>query len=109
MEKQKKKYGKKTSIEEKSSKSPKKEIIAERLRYLVAEIARCHPQRIKSTTKLRDDLGIDSFMGFEILVAIEGVYGLAISEDEASQTATFGDLVEVLIGRLRWLNQAKCR
>lgn len=76
-------------------------ILCEELRGLIAELSRCRPSRIMPTSKLREHLGIDSFTGLEILVALEQRYGLKISEAEANCLTTFQDLVVLLERRLR--------
>lgn len=73
--------------------------ITKELQCLLADIGRCRPAHIKPLSRLREDLGIDSFNVIEILVAIEQRYGLEISEDEASRTTTFKDLVKLITRR----------
>ena len=80
--------------------SQKGQLLATELRKLIAEFSRCRPARIKPSTRLREDLGIDSFTGTEVLVALEQRYGLKISEVEANRVITFQDLVKFIEGRL---------
>ena len=63
------------------------------LKSIVAEFSRCRKERIKTSTRVLDDLGIDSFTALEILVAVENKYSLKISEGEIRRLSTFGDLV----------------
>lgn len=79
----------------------KHESLAEELRRLVAEIGRCRLAHIRPGTKLREDLGIDSFTGTEILVALEQRYGLKITETEANHIVTFQEMVEFIERRLQ--------
>ena len=79
----------------------KSRISAEELRCLIAEISRCRPTRIKPSARLREDLGIDSFTGTEILVALEQRYGFKITEAEVNRVITFQDLVKLIERRQR--------
>lgn len=78
-----------------------KQMLAKELEGLLVEIGKCRPQRIKPSARLREHLGIDSFTGIEILVAIENRYGLKITEAEASRVVTFSNMVELVNRRLR--------
>ncbi|GEM_PF-2355557 len=68
--------------------------IESELKHIIGEFSRCRISRIKATTRVRDDLGIDSFTALEILIAIENKYVLKITENEISKLLTFGDLVD---------------
>lgn len=70
------------------------------LKHIIGEISRCRIGRIKASTNVRDDLGIDSFTALEILVAIEHKYTLKIAEIEISELLTFGNLVDFVYHKL---------
>lgn len=76
------------------------ESLERELRQLLGQLARYRPERIRRMSKLREELGIDSFTGIEILVAIERRYGVQISEAEAAAIRTFGVLVQTLARKL---------
>lgn len=67
--------------------------IAKELQALLVEIGCCRLNQIRMSVNLREDLGIDSFTGLEILVAIEKRYGFRVSEREFNQIVTFEDIV----------------
>ncbi len=70
--------------------------VAKELQHLLADIGRCRLAHVKPSSRLREDLGIDSFTGMEILVAIEQRYSLQIPEAEVSRTVTVKDLVKLI-------------
>lgn len=76
------------------------QVLAKELEGLLVEIGGCRPRHIRPSARLHEDLGIDSFTGIEILVAIENRYGLKITEAEAGRVVTFSDMVELLNRRL---------
>ena len=67
--------------------------IVKELQALLVEIGCCRLNQIRMSVNLREDLGIDSFTGLEILVAIEKRYGFRVSEREFNQIVTFEDIV----------------
>lgn len=81
--------------------SVNKRVVAMELKYLLTNIGRCRLTHIKLLSRLREDLGIDSFNVTEILVAIEQRYGLKIPEDEANGIITFKDLVRLISKKLK--------
>ncbi len=66
------------------------------LRELLAHFGRCKPNRIKASTRLREDLGIDSFTAVEVLVLIEQRFNCRLSETEAEKVIAFRDLVDLV-------------
>lgn len=65
---------------------------SERLRQLVAEIARA-PHHVADEATLGGDLGLDSLARVELLSAIEEELGAFIPDDEVGPTTTVGELV----------------
>lgn len=65
------------------------------IRNLIAEIIEKDPGEITLDAKFSEDLGVDSMMALEILVAIEKKYKLAISEEKLTQLTTLRETLEV--------------
>lgn len=55
---------------------------------------------LAESTKLRDDLGLDSFAAIELVFELEDMVGVRISQDAASSFQTVGDVVSYVIGQL---------
>jgi len=74
--------------------------IAKELQTVLVDIGRCRLKQIRMSVNLREDLGIDSFTGLEILVAIEKRYGFRVSERELNRLVTFEDIVDFVSKKL---------
>ncbi|MEN9581154.1 MAG: hypothetical protein RJA70_4163, partial [Pseudomonadota bacterium] len=66
----------------------------------VAAITRREPHSVESTMSLRGDLGCDSLMLLEVLVALEGQLGRPLDAESFTACQTVGD-VERILGRIR--------
>ncbi len=51
------------------------------------------PSALSESTRLRDDLGLDSFAGLELVFEIEDRTQIRIPQEAASQFRTVGDVV----------------
>lgn len=62
--------------------------------------ARCdiEPDDIKETTSLQDDLGMDSFEGLLVMVAIEQEFNFVINKKDVPSVRTFGDMLKLVKG-----------
>jgi acyl carrier protein len=71
-------------------------------RELLARLAdklAVNARRIGPSTRLTEDLGIDSATAIELLVELEEAYGVCIDDIEASRLATVGQLADLLIAK----------
>ena len=75
--------------------SEKLDAPAQLVRRVVASIARRQPADIDAAMSLRGDLGFDSLMLLEVLVALEQQTGSSVDADQMAQCDSVGD-VEVL-------------
>ncbi|HYF88774.1 acyl carrier protein [Azospirillum sp.] len=66
------------------------------LRTLLADIlgTETEPTPIEPHAQLIDDLGADSLDAYELQIAIEEEFGVAIEDDELPRLITVGDLVK---------------
>lgn len=60
---------------------------------------------IEPTTRLREDLGLDSLALLTLAVAAEDHFQLCLNEDPESPPASVGDFVSLVEQRLRELNR----
>jgi len=72
------------------------EEIRKEVRKLVAEITEREPEEISDTAQFVEDLGIDSLMAIEMLVAVDKRYKIEISEEEFGTIKNVNDAVEVV-------------
>lgn len=63
---------------------------------IVSRISKTDPKKIKATSRLRTDLGLDSLLSLELLVTLEEQYNLVIEQDVAAQFQTVQDIIDHL-------------
>lgn len=63
---------------------------------LVAKIAEREPGEISETAHFTDDLGIDSLMAMEMMVAVNKMYKIGILDEEFRSIQTVGDAVKAV-------------
>ena len=61
---------------------------------IIANQLRADPADITEDTNVMEDLGADSLVVMEILVATEDNFGVAVSDDEIPNLKTVRDIVE---------------
>jgi len=77
------------------------EEIRREVRRLVAEITERTPEEISDTALFVDDLGIDSLMAIEMLVAVDKKYRIQIPEEEFGKIKNVNDAVEIVERHVR--------
>ena len=71
-------------------------MIFENIRDALAQQFEVEPETITPDTNLIDDLGADSLDVVELIMSLEDMYGISISDDDAAQLYTVGRIVEYL-------------
>jgi len=56
--------------------------------------------KIKASSSLKDDLGIDSFGAIELIFEVEEKFGINISEEDMKEVKIVQDIIEYLRNRL---------
>jgi acyl carrier protein len=67
--------------------------------HLAAEL-QVDPGRIQEGTRFRDDLDADSLDLYELVMELEDVYGVKLSEEEAARIETVGQAVDFVVDRV---------
>ena len=70
--------------------------IRKEVRRLVAEITERTPEEISDTALFVEDLGIDSLMAIEMLVAVDKKYRIQIPEEEFGKIKNVNDAVAIV-------------
>jgi acyl carrier protein len=65
------------------------------------------PTKITGTTKLAEDLKVDSFGAVELMFELEEAFGLKIPDSEIGHIRTVNDIVEYLASWMEKQNAAK--
>ena len=71
------------------------EIRAE-VRRLLADVTERKPEEISDSALLADELGLDSLMALEVMVAVDKKYKIDIPEEEFATIRTLNDAVEIV-------------
>ena len=71
-------------------------MIFENVREALAKQFDLDPESITMDTNLIDDLGADSLDVVELIMSLEDMFGISISDDDASQLDTVRRIVEYL-------------
>ena len=73
--------------------------VMNKVRAHLASELQVDPDRIRDDTRFRDDLDADSLDLYELVMELEDVYGVKLSEEEAARIETVGQAVDVVLDR----------
>ena len=71
-------------------------MIFENVRDALAQQFEVDPETITMDTNLIDDLGADSLDVVELIMSLEDMYGISITDDDAAQLYTVRRIVDYL-------------
>lgn len=71
-------------------------MLFENVRNALAEQFEIDAESISLDTNLIDDLGADSLDVVELIMSLEDIFGITISDEDAAQLYTVGRIVEYL-------------
>ncbi len=71
-------------------------MIFDNVRDALAQQFEIDPESITMDTSLIDDLGADSLDVVELIMSLEDLFGVSISDDEAAQLTTVRKIVDYL-------------
>ena len=72
------------------------EQIRAEVKKLIAEVTEREPDEITDTALFAEELGVDSLMAMEVMVAVDKKYKINIPEDEFAKIKNVNDTVEVV-------------
>ena len=72
------------------------EHIREEVKKLIAEVTEREPEEITDTALFAEELGVDSLMAMEVMVAVDKKYKINIPEDEFATIKNVNDTVAIV-------------
>jgi len=72
------------------------ELIRSEIKRLIADVTEREPEEITDTASFGDDLGVDSLMAMEVMVAVDKKFKIDIPEEEFGTIKNVIDAVEVV-------------
>jgi len=67
------------------------------VKRLIAEVTEREPEEISDTASFSDELGVDSLMAMEVMVAVDKKYKINIPEEEFATIKNVDDTVAVVL------------
>ena len=74
--------------------------VMDKVRAHLASELQVDPDRIGDDTRFRDDLDADSLDLYELVMELEDVYAVKLSEEEAARIETVGQAVDFVLDRV---------
>jgi acyl carrier protein len=76
--------------------------ILEKINAALAKVSAREPTQVSlgESTKLREDLGLDSFAAIELIFELEDQVGVSIPQEAAMSFKTVGDVVTYVLGQM---------
>lgn len=71
-------------------------MVFDQVKESLADILGCDADKIELDTDLVRDLGVDSIDTVELIMAVEDTYDIKISDKDAEDLKTVGDVVEFI-------------
>ncbi len=67
------------------------------VKKLIAEVTEREPEEITDTALFAEELGVDSLMAMEVMVAVDKRYKINIPEEEFAKIKNVNDTVDVVL------------
>ena len=74
--------------------------IEEKIKQVISESMGIDSKKITPDSRLKEDLGMDSFAGIELIYGAEDKFGISIPDDGAEKLVTIGDIIKLVEERL---------
>lgn len=73
----------------------------EKVKAILADQLNIKADKIKSESKIVEDLGADSLDVVEMLMSVEDKFEVSVSDEEAVNLKTVGDIVKLLESKIK--------
>jgi acyl carrier protein len=68
----------------------------QKIKQVLAQIARIDKDSFSEAAMIREDLGVDSLMAMETLAVLETIYGIEIEVSRVAEVVTVGDVMDLI-------------
>lgn len=68
----------------------------QRIKQVLAKIARIDKDSFSEAARIREDIGVDSLMAMETLAALETIYDIEIDVSKVVEVVTVGDMINLI-------------
>ncbi len=72
-----------------------------KIKQMISERLEIQLEKISSDSKLRDDLGIDSFGAVEVAFEVKDKLGATISEEDFKSIVTVGNMADCVFNKIK--------
>ena len=66
------------------------------IKRLIAEVTEREPDEVSDTANFQEELGVDSLMAMEVMVAVDKKYKINIPEEEFAKIRNVNDTVDIV-------------
>jgi acyl carrier protein len=74
-------------------------MILDQIKDVVVKKFKVGPEKVSASTRLREDLNIDSLDSVSLIMELEDLFNIKIQDDEAQNLKTIGDIVTFISAR----------
>jgi acyl carrier protein len=71
-------------------------MVLEQIKDVVAKRFKVQAETVTTATRLREDLNVDSLDAVQLIMDLEDLFNVKISDDDATSFKTVGDIVKFL-------------
>lgn len=72
------------------------DLIRSEIKRLIADVTEREPEEVTDTATFSDDLGVDSLMAMEVMVAVDKKFKIDIPEEEFGRIKNVNDAVAIV-------------
>lgn len=76
-------------------------MVFEKLAEIIAKEFKVKASDLKETTRLREDLNVDSLDAVQLIITLEDTFHIQVSDQEAAGLKTVGDIAKFLNSKIK--------
>lgn len=76
-------------------------MVFKKIQSIIVEELNLDKEKVTRESRLQEDLGVDSLDAVELIINIEDEFGIQITDEEASDIKTVGELVDFVTKKIK--------